>query len=62
MSVLDINAHNDQACTGIETILVVSSAAGLQLSALTTQLWKHICIQNNEKCIDRRSNFVTTGK
>ena len=46
---------------GIEAI-VQNSAAGLKQSALIIRPQGHISIENNEKYLDRRSNFVTTGK
>ena len=57
----DINAHNDQGCTGIELALL-SSAETLKERALTTRPLRHISNQNKWKYIDRRSKGVTTGQ
>ena len=48
---LDFNPQNDQNCTGIEPA-VLSLSEGLDNSIYSNQ--------NNGKCIDRRSNGVTT--
>ena len=58
---LGINAHNDESCMGIAPIQV-SIAHRLIQSALTIQSRRYIFIRTNEKYIDKRSNFVTTGK
>ena len=56
---LDDNARND--FTGIEPALL-NLATELKLNALTIRPRKHVSIRNNEKYIDRRSNFVATSK
>ena len=58
---LDINPHNDQGCTGIGPVLL-SLAAGQNQTALTIWSRRHTSNRNNEKYIDKRSNFVNTDK
>ena len=53
--VLDINAHNDLGCTGIEAARL-SSVEELNQSVLTIRLWKTSGKINSKKCIDKRSN------
>ena len=69
--VLDINAQNDQSCTGIEPALQ-SSTEELNQSALTTSLrgpwasrnsWKHIkghsyLLENHEWAVNTRASIV----
>ena len=55
--VLDVNAHNEQSCTGIEPA-ILSSAAELKHTALIIQSWRHISLRNNENYKDSWSNFV----
>ena len=57
---LDINAHIDQGCTGIE-FAFLASVTELKRTALAIR-HEDISNRNNEKYIDRRSNFATTGK
>ena len=46
---------------GIEPVLLFSKVE-LKQNVLTIPPRRHISIQNNEKYIDRQSNFVITGK
>ena len=56
---LNIDAHNDQVCTEIESA-ILSSAQELKQSALTTRPRRHFSNRNNREYIDRRCNSVTT--
>ena len=56
-----IFVSNDQGCAGVEST-VLFSAVGLRQSALYIRLRRYTSPRNNWKYIDRRSNFVTTGK
>ena len=57
---IHINIHINQRCTGIEPILL-PTAPGLKQSVLTIQPRRHTFNQNDEKYVDRRSIFDTTG-
>ena len=52
-----LNDYNDRVCTGNEPALL-SSAAGLKQSGLTIPPLSHISLLNNEKYINKRSNFL----
>ena len=58
--VFDINAHNSQDCTRIKSALLFS-AAGLAQDDLAIRPRWHASTLNNEKYLDRRSNFAATG-
>ena len=55
--------HKNQKCAkrSIESALL-SSTAGQGHSALSIRPRIYISIRNKEKCIERRSNFVISGK
>ena len=58
--VFDIIDHNDHGYTGFEPALSVS-AQELKQSALTVRPRRHFLNKRNGKCIDARSNDITTG-